>query len=174
MTLILLTCMCKRVFFFGQTTYIWQLWILWSFYKYNMRTNHLVWVFEITTKHLHFKMFKISIHVSLEIFKSIRLSPSPNHLHCYHHLMFVRTSAWRRVPIIFTSSPRKICRYIKVVTKVVISMILNLLVMKTKSSRVPRRGQQCNRHSTNMPSLLLHTQLPETLTFSLLFSSICW
>ena len=90
--------------------------------------------------------------MSQEIFKSNQLCLSSNH----HHLMFVRTSAWRCVPIIFTCSPRKVC-ISKVVTK---AMIFNLLVMKTKSSRVPRRGRRCNRHWANMPSQSPHIPRP--------------
>ena len=36
----------------------------------------------------------------------------------------------------------------------------HLLVMKTRSSRGPRRGQRCNKHSANMPSLLRRSRLP--------------
>ena len=53
-------------------------------------------------------------------------------------------------------------------------MNFHLLVMRTKSSRAPRRGRRCNRHLANMPSLLLRNQLPEVFIFSIHYSWSWW
>ena len=54
-------------------------------------------------------------------------------------------------------SPRKRAKKCRIVGN---EEKLRLLIRRTRSSRGPRRGQRCNKHSANMPSLLRRSRLP--------------
>ena len=54
-------------------------------------------------------------------------------------------------------SPRKRAKKCRIVGQ---EEKLHLLIRRTRSSRGPRRGQRCNKHSANMPSLLRRSRLP--------------